>query len=92
MNQLKNKTDNLILNDIKELIINTKKTVKANINLEMVMLYWNVGRRIRTAILESEKAEYGKEIVSRLSRELKSEYGRGYSRRNLFNMIKLYDM
>lgn len=58
----------------------------------MVMLYWNVGRRIRTAILESEKAEYGKEIVSRLSRELKNEYGRGYSRRNLFNMIKLYDM
>ncbi|MBI9015614.1 MAG: DUF1016 family protein [Clostridiales bacterium] len=92
MSQLEINKDSQVLHDIKKLIIETKKSVQSNINSEMVILYWNVGRRVRTAIMESEKAQYGKEIVDTLSRQLKLEYGRGYSRRNLFNMIKLYDM
>ena len=92
MNQLKINDTNQVLNDIKELIVETKNSIQSNLNSEMVILYWNVGRRVRTAIMESEKAQYGKEIVDTLSRQLKLEYGRGYSRRNLFNMIKLYDM
>ncbi|MDM8534173.1 PDDEXK nuclease domain-containing protein [Clostridiaceae bacterium HSG29] len=92
MNQLKINDTNQVLNDIKELIVETKNSIQSNLNSEMVILYWNVGKRVRTAIMESEKAQYGKEIVDTLSRQLKLEYGRGYSRRNLFNMIKLYDM
>jgi hypothetical protein len=35
---------------------------------------------------------YFKEIVANLSKELKTQYGRGYSQRNIFSMIKLYDL
>ena len=37
-----------------------------------------------------EKAEYGAEILNRLSRDLTDRYGKGFGRSNLFNMRKLY--
>ena len=54
----------------------------------MTILYWQIGDRIRQDILKEKGAEYGKEIVATLSQELTIEYGRGFSRRNLFNMIR----
>jgi hypothetical protein len=47
-----------------------------------------VGRRIRFEILDSRRATYGAQIVSRLSRQLSVEFGGGYSRQNLLRMIK----
>lgn len=35
-----------------------------------------------------ERAEYGKQIVAALSRQLVREFGRGFSHRNLFNMVR----
>jgi len=55
--------------------------------LVSVLLYWEIGRRIRQDILREKRAEYGEQIVSALSRQLSAEFGRGFSRRNLFNMI-----
>lgn len=57
----------------------------------MVILYWNIGKIIKNEILQSEKAEYGKSIISSLSKELTNEYGKGYSQRNLFNMVKFFE-
>jgi len=52
-----------------------------------VGLHWQIGSRIRQDILKEKRAEHGKEIVATLSQELIVEYGKGFSRRNLFNMI-----
>nr|WP_288848069.1 DUF1016 N-terminal domain-containing protein [uncultured Sneathia sp.] len=38
----------------------------------------------------SERAEYGKELINDLSRQLTKEYGKGFSKSNLFNMRNLY--
>ena len=54
----------------------------------MTLLYWRIGKRIQTEILENERAEYGQEIVSTLSEKLTEEFGRGFGRRSLFNMIR----
>ncbi len=58
----------------------------------MALHYWQVGRRIRTDILDSKRAAYGEEIVSTLSRQLSAEFGSGYSRPNLFRMIKFAEL
>jgi predicted nuclease of restriction endonuclease-like (RecB) superfamily len=47
-----------------------------------------VGRRIRQDILKEKRADYGGQIVASLSRQLEAEFGRGFSRRNLFNMVR----
>lgn len=56
-----------------------------------LLLYWNIGKDITDNVLKNKKAEYGKSIIQKLSRKLVIEYGRGYSRSNLFRMIKFYE-
>jgi len=54
----------------------------------MVALYWGVGDRIRREILGERRASYGEQIVSTVSRQLTVGYGRGFGRRNLFQMVR----
>jgi predicted nuclease of restriction endonuclease-like (RecB) superfamily len=51
-----------------------------------------VGRRIRQDILKEKRADYGGQIVASLSRQLEAEFGRGFSRRNLFNMVRFAEV
>ena len=62
------------------------------VNAELSMLYWKIGQRIRKPLLKEKRAAYGEEIVSRLSAQLVPEYGEGFSRRNLFRMIRFSEV
>lgn len=94
MNDLENinftNIDNLY-NMITNLIEISKRNVTININSEMTMLYWKIGKNIKENILKNQRAEYGKSVVKELSRKLVLKYGRGYSVRNIFKMIKFYE-
>ena len=77
-----------LLSDIRLLIDGARVRAAAAVNSEMVTLYWSIGERIRKDLLASERAAYGEQIVDALSRRLSEEYGRGFSRPNLFHMIR----
>lgn len=81
-----------LLVEIRRLIEQTRGAVASAVNAALVVLYWQVGERIRTGLLESKRAAYGEEIVSTLSRQLSAEYGSGYSRANLFRMIRFAEV
>ncbi|AGK96334.1 PDDEXK nuclease domain-containing protein [Clostridium pasteurianum] len=81
----------LLYNDIAGLIDNTKQKVYRSVNTELINLYWNIGRTIKEDIIKKERADYGKKIIDNLSKELIANYGRGYGRRNLFNMVSFYE-
>lgn len=91
-NLINNENINLLYKEIVKAIDNSKRNAVSAVNTEMVILYWNIGKIIKTEILQNEKAEYGKSIVRSLSNELTNEYGKGYSQANLFNMVRLYDV
>lgn len=73
-----------ILGDIRLLIESARRRLSVAADTEMVLLYWHIGDRIRKDILGMERADYGKQIVQTLSGKLTAEYGRGFSRTNLF--------
>ena len=80
-----------MIDEIREIILNSRKKISYEINNEMLFAYWNVGR----IIVENEqkgnvKAEYGKQIIRELSKELRKTLGTGFSVSNLFNMRKFY--
>jgi predicted nuclease of restriction endonuclease-like (RecB) superfamily len=79
----------LLLTDLRTLIEAGRTHVAQAVNAGMVLLYWSVGDRVRRDILREQRAGYGEEIVSTLSRQLTAEYGAGFSRPNLFRMIRL---
>lgn len=84
--------DNVLLADIRELIIEAQKRVARSVNSELVLLYWRIGHRIRKDILKEKRAEYGEQIVPTLSAFLEKEFGRGFGKRNLFRMIRFTEV
>ncbi|OIO09120.1 MAG: hypothetical protein AUJ52_06845 [Elusimicrobia bacterium CG1_02_63_36] len=54
--------------------------------------YWTIGNRVRREILGEKRAAYGKAIVHALSGQLTVEYGQGFSRTNLFNMVRFAEV
>jgi predicted nuclease of restriction endonuclease-like (RecB) superfamily len=81
-----------LLGDLRSLIESTRIRVAVWVNAEMVMLYWDIGERIRIEILSDERATYGKQVVNKLSDQLVTLYGPGFARTNLFNMIRFAEV
>lgn len=77
-----------LLGDIRQLIEQSRRELAATVNSALTLLYWHIGRRIRTEVLGSERATYGEQIVSALSRQLEADYGRGFSAKNLRHMLR----
>jgi len=77
-----------LLTDIRQLIEEARAHVAREYNSTQVLLCWLIGNRINETILKYERAEYGEAIVILLAKELSLLYGRGYSRPNIFKMIK----
>ncbi len=82
--------ENKLFLDVKVLIENSKKDVAIKVNQTMSLLYWSIGKSIDENILENKRADYGKEIISSLGKQLNKEYGKGFSKRNLLNMLRFY--
>ncbi len=57
------------------------------VHFEISMLYWHIGKRINSDILNNKRAEYGKQIVAILSQQLTREYGRGWSKKQLHHCL-----
>jgi predicted nuclease of restriction endonuclease-like (RecB) superfamily len=89
---MKSITPKALLKDLRDLIHEARQDVARQVNSALVLLYWRVGKRIRHDILKEKRAGYGKEIVPTLSRQLVREFGNGYSRPNLFRMIRFAEV
>ena len=81
-----------LLTDLRALISTTRQRVAQGINSALVLLYWQIGQRIRTDILEEKRAGYGEQIFYALSRKLTLEFGRGFSQANLFHMVRFAEV
>jgi len=52
------------------------------------MLYWRVGNRIKTDILQNKRAEYGKEVIKQLADDLTKQYGKRWSEKQLWHYLR----
>ncbi|MDL2254679.1 PDDEXK nuclease domain-containing protein [Bacteroidales bacterium OttesenSCG-928-J16] len=82
------KNQNSLLADIKTLIEQSKQQIATVINSTITMLYWKIGSRIKTDILQNKRAEYGQEIVKQLSANLTEQYGKGWSEKHLRHCLR----
>lgn len=76
--------------DIKDLIERSRNKVYKTINIEMINLYWNIGKIIVKKQNGNKRAKYGDYLLESLSKQLTENYGKGFSTRNLKRMRKLY--
>ncbi len=80
--------DEVLFDEIRSLIEQTRSRVAQTVNSALVLMNWHIGKRISDEVLKNKRAEYGNEIVSTLSQQLTVEYGKGFSRQNLFHCMR----
>ena len=80
-----------VYSSIKELMDNARNSVAKEVNNILIQTYWEIGRIIvEDEQGNSDRAEYGKQLITDLSKRLTKEYGKGFSRSNLQNMRNFY--
>ena len=84
---------NNYISEIKKILKDARQKAYTAVNSAMVEAYWEIGRRIVEEEQNGkERAEYGKEILQNLSKELTEEFGKGYSYRTLREIRQFYLM
>lgn len=83
-------TDN-VLEDVCSIINSAKDYAYQSVNTALVGRNWLIGYRIAEEELKgNNRADYGVEIIKKLSKELKKEYGKGFELRNLYYFLQFY--
>lgn len=81
-----------LLEDLRNMIDQAKQSVALVVNTHLTALNWQIGHRIHSEILQEKRADYGKEIVATLSRELTKEYGTGFKEASLWRMVQFAEL
>ena len=83
--------NNSMILEIRELLENARKNVAQQVNTQLLTTYWNIGRIIVEYEQQNQiRADYGKQTLRELSKELTREFGKGFYRSNLQNMRAFY--
>lgn len=77
-----------LFTDLSKLIEQSRHQVAMQANSTLTILFWQVGKRINDDILQNQRAEYGKQIVSTVSAQLEHLYGRNFTLRNVRRMMQ----
>lgn len=90
MENLLNNTKETHFNKVHSIIQLHRSRALKVVNNESLLISWNVGLYVATKLKSSE---WGKKIVTQLSEYLRTKDPslRGYSRRNIYNMVLFYE-
>ena len=84
---------NNLVDDLRKIIDGARGRVASTANYELTLMYWHIGERINREVLGNERAEYGKQIVSTVSTQLRAAYGtKGFELRNVRRMMQFADL
>ena len=77
-----------LYDDVCNIIDEARYRVAVYVNSEASMMNWNVGKRIKEDILNSKRAEYGKQVLKRLAKKLILRYGNGWGFQKLQHCVR----
>jgi predicted nuclease of restriction endonuclease-like (RecB) superfamily len=79
------------LKEIKQIVHSARGQAYSAINYAQVCANWSIGKRIvEQEQFGRERAEYGKRLITLVSKELTNEFGKGYSVTNIKSFRKFY--
>jgi predicted nuclease of restriction endonuclease-like (RecB) superfamily len=76
---------------IVELLQTARSYAARQVNALMTASYWEIGRRVVEAEQKGRRrADYGEQLIKNLSRDLTTQFGRGFGENNIENMRNFY--
>lgn len=80
-----------VVKEIRSILDTARNHVAQQVNNELLNTYWNIGRIIcEYEQSDSARADYGKQTLRALSKELTKEFGKGFSVSNIQFMRRFY--
>ena len=77
-----------LVRDLGTMIEDARKQVAVTADATLATLYWQIGNRVRTEVLEGRRADYDAQVVALVGKQLGARYGRGFGITNLHRMVK----
>lgn len=77
-----------LLPELRQIIERGRGHLAVVVNAELLLLHWQVGRRIHAEILGEQRAAYGDQVIQTLAEALTEDYGAGFTKRNLHYMVR----
>lgn len=81
-----------LLKDVALLIEQSRQHIAQTVNSTLTFLYWKIGKRINSDVLQYKRAKYGTQIVAALSRQLQENYGKGFQEKNIRRMMQFAEV
>ena len=82
-----------LIQDLRQIVEQARGHVAATANYELTMMYWHIGERINREVLDNQRAEYGKQIVAQVARQLQEEYGsKGFDEKSIRRMMQFANL
>lgn len=80
-----------LFQDIRCIITESQRYAYQAVNVALVQRNWLLGKRIAEESLNGEeRAEYGNAIIQNLATELTAEFGKGFTKTNLYQFVNFY--
>ena len=82
-----------LMQDLRHIIEQARSHVATTANYALTTMYWHIGERINRDVLGNQRAEYGKQIVAQVARQLQEEYGKkGFDEKSIRRMMQFATM
>jgi len=82
-----------LVTDLRQIIDVVRARVASTVNYELTMMYWHIGERINREVLSYQRAEYGRQIVATVARQLQNEFGmKGFDEKSIRRMMQFAEL
>jgi len=91
LDRIQTKEYNNLVENISQIVVSAQTNIAKTVNKTMIFTYWNIGKYIVEFEQKGDKrAKYGTELLKKIAVDLTSNFGKGFSWRNLYNMKRFY--
>ena len=73
---MNNSPQSALLQNLQKLIEGGRNQAVAAVKSTITVTYWRVGKRINDEVLRGQRAEYGKQVVTSLAKDLVLRFGK----------------
>lgn len=83
--------ETVLFERVAAIIENRKNRIERHVNIELTLMYWQIGNFINSVVLDGGRGGYGKQILATASPKLVLRYGRGFEMSNIYRMMRFAD-
>ena len=89
---MSHEVEKILFTDLAQIIDQGKNQLTKQVNSVLTLTYWHIGKKINEHILKNERAEYGRQIIGTVAKQLVEKYGSQFEEKNVRRMMRFAEV